>query len=261
MIKKLVLLLLISTIELKTECPEELKKFLLNRYKHLFDHLIDKIQRKIRKIKRTRKALEQKKRKNVLEKEPLQPKEPKINFPSFVPFSPIPIFSNGNNLHIQRLNSPFNFFKSVSKKFTNDGSGVHGLIKETTEFPGKDGKIVVKHLEQKIEPKKKIEIPHHFDVPHHPLIIGFGTIKKIDDSKPFNPLRAILGDDLFSRIKEKSEEHKKEEIHDLVQRVIGSGYEDDLLEFLRKESQKNKKEAQPEVEDLKPIKIKIRLKD
>lgn len=94
------------------------------------------------------------------------------------------------------------------------------------------------------------------------MIIGFGTIRKIDDSQPFNPLRAILGEDLFKKIKEKSEENKKEEIHDLVEKVIGSGYEDDLLEFLKKESLKSKKEAQPKLEDLhEPIRIKFRLKE
>lgn len=116
-----------------------------------------------------------------------------MNFPRIIPLSPFPIFSHGNNVHIQRLNSPFNFFKSVSKKFTNDGSGVHGIVSETTEFPGQDGKIVVKHSEKKIQPK----VESHF---RHPLIIGFGTIKRIDDSKPFNPLKAILGEELFKKI-------------------------------------------------------------
>ena len=258
MFKKIVLLLFISTVHLKTPCPKVLKKFLLNRYKHLFDHLIDKIQRKIRKIKRQRKAIEEKKNKLTVsepKKEKIQ-KLPELHFPKIIPLGPFPIFSHGNNVHIQRINSPFNFFKSVSKKFTNNNGDVHGVVSETTEFPGKDGKIFVKHMEKKIEPK----VESHFS--HHPLIIGFGTINKIDESQPFNPLKAILGEDLFKKIKEKSEENKKEEIHDLVEKVIGSGYENDLLDFLRKESIKTKKEAQPELKNLhEPIRIKFRLKE
>lgn len=76
MYKKIVLLLFIATVNMSKPCPKELKKFLLNRYKHLFDHLIDKIQRKIRKIKRQRKAIDEKKNKLSLpfEKE----EEPKL---------------------------------------------------------------------------------------------------------------------------------------------------------------------------------------
>ena len=44
-----------------------------------------------------------------------------------------------------------------------------------------------------------------------------------------------MGKDLFNKIREKRKENERHEIHDLVERVIGSGFESDLLDFLRKE--------------------------
>ena len=70
-----------------------------------------------------------------------------------------PIFDEqpSNDFGLHRLNSPFTFFKrSFSKSLSDDGNGVHGFVSGTTEFPGSNGNVVVRHFEKKIQPPQEL---------------------------------------------------------------------------------------------------------
>lgn len=60
-----VFLILVSvTISIENELPDEFKSLLVRKYEHLFDKLINKIEGKIKKLKRRQNYLNQRKEKS-----------------------------------------------------------------------------------------------------------------------------------------------------------------------------------------------------
>ena len=55
------------------------------------------------------------------------------------------------------------------------------MISETSEFPGKNGKILISHIEKKISPKEPVKTELAKTDFHPPLIFGFGKLIDLDE--------------------------------------------------------------------------------
>lgn len=150
-----------------------------SKYNQLIQHLLKKIDKKLRKLEKRKDAL-----KDFHPKLPLSPPPflipPPFAAPSLddAPFGaprspmglhlpPFPFLhfvKNRKNLHLFRPHPQFKIFKRIETvQKLNDGKG-SGFIDETNEYPGKDGSIIVEHIHRdlnKPEPKEE----EHEDTP------------------------------------------------------------------------------------------------
>ena len=121
--------LFLSIISTGETLDQNLKSILLEKYSHLFSHLIKRIERKIKKIERRKEAL--KKRREMF-LPPMIPPPPMI---IGGPFPIHPPFFRNRSFHF------FKNFSTISK--TQTPEGIHGIVNITKEFPGKDGQLIV----------------------------------------------------------------------------------------------------------------------
>lgn len=130
--------LFLSIISTGETLDQNLKSILLEKYSHLFSHLIKRIERKIKKIERRKEAL--KKRREMF-LPPMIPPPPMI---IGGPFPIHPPFFRNRSFHFFKPHPHFHFFKNFSTiSKTQTPEGIHGIVNITKEFPGKDGQLIV----------------------------------------------------------------------------------------------------------------------
>ncbi len=155
---KLLLFALFFLISYQEETPstltDPLKSLIISKYSHLFSHLIKRIERKIKKIERRKKALIERRRLERFRQPVISPHSfvfggpigLGLPFPSFPGFQP-QIFHKKHNFHFFRPHPRFHIFKNMStfsKILTPEGS--KGVLNITKEYPGKDGSLIVEHI-------------------------------------------------------------------------------------------------------------------